>query len=126
LCGKVRYVAKLGRARTLVCHCLDCQKQSGSAFSILVALPAADLSLEGELRTFAGTGDSGRSVHRKFCPECGSPVLTVSPDLPERIALKAGTLDDPGTLAPSVHIWCERAQPWLALPADVPCLARQS
>ncbi len=126
LCGQVRYRARLGRARTLVCHCHACQKQSGSAFSVLLALPAVDVSLDGELATYVGTADSGRTLHRRFCPACGSPVLTVSPEQPERVALKAGTLDDPSTLVPRLHIWCESAQPWVVLPTDAPCLPQQS
>jgi hypothetical protein len=125
LCGQVRYSARTARARAMVCHCRDCQKQSGSAFSVLLALPAADLSLRGELRSFTSTADSGRAVQRRFCPDCGSPVLTESPDRPELAFVKAGTLDDPSWLKPRVHIWCRSAQPWVALPADVPCLPEQ-
>lgn len=126
LCGQVRYRAKLGRARVLVCHCRACQKQSGSAFSVVVTLATDDLHLEGELATFVGTADSGHIIHRRFCPACGSPVLTVSPEQPGRVALKAGTLDDPRPLVPRLHIWCENAQPWVTLPTDTACLPRQS
>jgi hypothetical protein len=126
LCGAVRYRVNTTRSRALVCHCRDCQKQSGSAFSLLLALPAADVTLDGALASYECRGDSGRVVQRRFCPRCGSPVLSVSPDQPERVAIKAGTLDEPERLTPRLHIWCERALPWVVLPTDVPRLARQS
>ncbi len=125
LCGRVRYTASTRRASALVCHCRDCQKQSGSAFSVMFALPAGDLQLMGELATWVGESASGRPVHRRFCPRCGSPVLTESPARPGLAIVKAGTLDDPTWLAPRVQLWCRSAQPWVTLPADVPCLQEQ-
>ena len=115
LCGQVRYSAQAERATAMVCHCRDCQKQSGSAFSVLFALPAADL----------GTADSGRTVHRRFCGECGSPMLTELPARPGLLVVKAGTLDDPAWLRPRLHLWCDSVQPWVSLPSDVPCLPKQ-
>jgi hypothetical protein len=125
LCGRVRYRAHIERARALVCHCRDCQKQSGSAFSVMFALPAEDLRLDGVLRTHVGIAASGRTVHRRFCPDCGSPVLTEVPERPGLAVVKAGTLDDPAWLAPQIQLWCRSAQPWVALPSDVPCLQEQ-
>ncbi|HIV73075.1 MAG TPA: GFA family protein [Candidatus Aquabacterium excrementipullorum] len=125
LCGQVRYTAQAGRATAMVCHCRDCQKQSGSAFSVLFALPEVDLALEGQLRTYATTADSGRTVHRRFCPGCGSPVLTELPERAGLVVVKAGTLDDPAWLRPRMHLWCGSAQPWVTLPTDVPCLDTQ-
>lgn len=125
LCGSVRYRARTARARTLVCHCRACQRQTGSAFSVVLALPASDLSVEGSLRTYAHAADSGRTVHRRFCPACGSPVLTEVPDKPGLVVLKAGTLDDPAGLRPQLHLWCKNAQPWIDLPTDLPCLPEQ-
>lgn len=125
LCGSVRYRACTARSRTLVCHCLACQKQSGSAFSVMLALPASDVELQGEVRAFEHAADSGRRVQRRFCPACGSPLLTALPDQPGLVFLKAGSLDDPSRLQPQMHLWVKRAQPWVALPADRPCLQEQ-
>lgn len=125
LCGQVRYTAQAGRAAAMVCHCRDCQKQSGSAFSVLFALPAVDLDLHGELRTHVGTAASGNTVHRRFCPHCGSPVTTELPARPGLVVVKAGTLDDPTWLRPRMHLWCDSAQPWVPLPTDLPCLPTQ-
>ena len=125
LCGQVRYTAQAGRAAAMVCHCRDCQKQSGSAFSVLFALPAADLAVQGTLRTHISTAASGNIVHRRFCPDCGSPVTTELPARPALVVVKAGTLDDPSWLHPRMHLWCDSAQPWVPLPTDLPCLPTQ-
>jgi hypothetical protein len=59
LCGAVRYTADAEPAIVLVCHCRDCQKFSGSAFGLLIELPQAAVKMQGELKTFTSTGDSG-------------------------------------------------------------------
>lgn len=125
LCGQVRYSARTRQASAMVCHCRACQRQSGSAFSVNLAVPRSDLSWQGELRTHAHQADSGHTVHRRFCPDCGSPVLTESPQRPALVFIKAGTLDEPERIQPTVHLWCEQKQPWVTLPEGMPCLATQ-
>jgi hypothetical protein len=116
LCGAVRYRVT-GRPlplSTTVCNCKECQRSTGSTFSIVVPVRASTFQLEGEpLATFQTTGtDSGENRARKFCPRCGSPVLTVVAETPELVWIKAGTLDDKSWLSPTLEIWCESAQAW--------------
>lgn len=125
LCGQVRYQVSADRAQTVVCHCRHCQKQSGSAFSIMVVAPRASVTLSGELGSYIDRGDSGATVLRRFCPVCGSSVVSEPGSMPAVLAIKAGTLDDVSALRPQAHVWCASAQPWVALPADVPCLQAQ-
>src|SRR4030095_16347895 len=94
LCGKVRYETGAAPVRTGVCHCRNCQKQAGSAFSINVAVPKQALSIKGTLKTYADKGDSGKAVNRRFCPDCGSPIISEAEALPDVVIIKAGTLDD--------------------------------
>jgi hypothetical protein len=115
LCGKVRYSADAEPAFVGVCHCKNCQKQAGTAFSIVVAIPNTALSTRGTLKTFNDRGDSGKAVNRRFCPECGSPILTEAEALPGLAILKAGTLDDASWLKPTMEIFCDSAQPWVSL-----------
>src|SRR5580765_9093163 len=100
LCGKIRYSANAEPAFTGVCHCRNCQKQGGTAFSIVVGVPAAALSVQGEMKTFHDKGDSGKTVDRRFCPDCGSPIVTEVEAMPGMAILKAGTLDDTSWLKP--------------------------
>jgi hypothetical protein len=115
LCGKVRYETEAAPVLTGVCHCRNCQKQAGSAFSINVAVPKQALSIKGTLKTYADKGDSGKAVSRRFCPDCGSPIISEAEALPDVVIIKAGTLDDTSWLNPTTEIFCDSAQPWVQL-----------
>jgi hypothetical protein len=121
LCGKVRYRVPLKPLATVVCHCRHCQRQAGSAFSVVVVISRSALDLEGNLAVFEDRGTSGQKVFRQFCPACGSPVLTDTERAREQglIFIKAGTLDDVADLEPTTHYWTKHAQHWLALPHGV-------
>jgi len=112
LCGAIRYSAETDPAFTAVCHCKNCQKQSGTWASVVVGLPAGSLSITGPLKTFKDKGDSGMAIHRRFCPECGSPIVSDAEAMSALTFLKAGTLDDTSWLKPAMEIYCDSAQPW--------------
>jgi hypothetical protein len=118
LCGQVRYSANADPAFSGVCHCKNCQKQSGTAFSVVIAVPKSALTIRGHLKTYQDHGDSGQPVLRKFCPECGSPILTDVAFMPDLAIIKAGTLDDTSWLDPKMHIFCDSAQGWSPIPAS--------
>jgi hypothetical protein len=118
LCGQVQYVANAEPAIIAVCHCKNCQKQTGTAFSVIVGIPKAALSINGKLKRFHDTGDSGRTVERNFCPECGSPIISDVAIMSDLTFIKAGTLDDTSWLDPKMHIYCDSAQHWSLIPED--------
>ena len=120
LCGQVRYHSDATPLLTGVCHCRDCQKQTGTSFSIIVALPDGALRYEGKMNEFVTIGASGQQVHRHFCGHCGSPIVSIAESMPGMVFLKAGTLDDPSTLSPQMEVWCDTAQPWLESRAGLP------
>jgi len=121
LCGNVRYSGETEQPITAVCHCKNCQKQAGSAFSILVGVPKASFEITGKsLTLYTDMADSGNQVERYFCNNCGSPVYSGSPTSPDMIFIKAGTLDDVSFLNPQVHVWCKSAQPWVQIDEAVP------
>jgi hypothetical protein len=124
LCGEVRYESEAEPVLTALCHCTHCQKQTSSAFSVLVALPKGSLRMEGPpLAFFEDIGDSGLPVLRKFCPQCGSPIVSELVATPDLDWLKAGTLDDPSWLGPQMNIWCSSAQPWVGIDDAIPAYA---
>jgi len=120
LCGQYSYVINADPLMTLACHCKNCQRQSGSALSINVGFPAAALESEGELAVFDDTADSGNIVHRHFCKTCGSPVYSTLDAAPGLVLIKAGTLDNTEAVSPQMHVWCDSAQPWVDISADLP------
>src|SRR5258707_3189935 len=100
LCGKIRYTSTAEPVMTAICHCTNCQKQAGTAFSVVVAVPKGALSISGPLKTYNETGSSGKPVRRNFCPECGSPITTDVEALPDLVFIKSRTLDDTRALTP--------------------------
>jgi hypothetical protein len=112
LCGRVRYTLTGDPAFSGLCHCRNCQRYTGSSFEAVVAYPASAVSVEGELKTYQDTGDSGKAVFRRFCPSCGSGVLAEAEALPGVVIMLAGTLDDLSTYQPGMEIYCKSAQPW--------------
>ena len=83
-CGKIRYAITEVPQLVYTCHCKDCQRQTGSAFSIFVVVPRATLHVEGDtLATYVTVGaDTGEERQRQFCSKCGSPVVTLLADQP--------------------------------------------
>jgi hypothetical protein len=116
LCGKVRWTATAPPMFQGVCHCTDCQRQTGTAFSVVAAFGESDVTITGELKTYRNIGTSGSEVQRRFCGDCGSPIVSVPAASHGMVFMKAGTLDDTSILAPTVHVWCDSRQSWLGLP----------
>src|SRR3954454_15014679 len=114
LCGAVTYSADADPVVQAACHCTDCQRQTGNPFSVIVAVPRATLSVEGNtISSFVTIGeDHGGETERSFCSACGSPVFSIAAVLPEMAFIKAGSLDDASWLEPSVEAWTSSAQPW--------------
>lgn len=118
-CGKVSYESSAEPAFTGVCHCKECQRQSGSAFAVVIGVPTAALTVTGELKTYVATADSGKPNVRKFCPNCGSTILS-EPDAFAGVSIvRAGTLDDTSWVKPGMQIYCEAMQPWVSLGGDM-------
>ncbi len=125
-CGAVRYRVVGEPVVLAVCHCSECQRQSGSAFGMSLIVPKKSFQiLSGETKTFTRKADSGREVECVFCPECGTRVYHV-PGLPgDNLNIKPGTLDDRSWLVPAVHVWTRSKQPWVPIPEGVPCVEEQ-
>jgi hypothetical protein len=123
-CGKVRYSIRGGASRLNICHCRDCQRQSGSAFGMSLIIEPTAFRLEaGQLKEFQTTADSGRRKTCAFCPDCGVRIYNATSAL---MAVKAGTLDDTSQLEPHAHYWTISRQPWTVLPDGIPCFRESS
>jgi len=114
LCGAVTYTASGAPMVQAVCHCTDCQRQTGNPFSVIVGVPEAAFAIEGEtLSSFATVGeDHGGETSRSFCSNCGTPVFSRAAAMPELVFIKAGSLDDASWLQPAVEVWTRSEQPW--------------
>jgi hypothetical protein len=121
LCGAVRYRSDAEPVMQVVCHCETCRKNSGSAFSMNVAVPQDRLRIEsGSPRRYEDhSGASGKAFYRFFCGDCGSHIYSHGPAYGAIAFIKAGTLDDPSWVAPNLHIWCAEKLPWVDIPEGV-------
>ena len=117
-CGQLRATATGTPVRISVCHCLNRQKRSGSAFAAQVRFPAAQVTVTGEAKTYTATGDNG-AAHFHFCPDCGATVTFTNDSVPDTIAVALGAFDDPYFVIPTVSVWEERQHEWLEIAGDI-------
>jgi hypothetical protein len=102
------------------CHCLNCQRQTGSAFVINLLIEDEHVELlSGELHATGVPRDDGSVQTISRCPSCQVAVLS-DYGWPELKFLRAGTLDDPSAVRPDVHIYTRSKLPWVVLPDGVP------
>jgi hypothetical protein len=101
--------------RISVCHCLACQRRSGSAFAVQARFGEDHVRIEGPAREFTRTSDEGESRTFSFCPECGATVFYRSDSAPGIIAIAVGAFADPAFPAPRISVWEARKHPWVTL-----------
>jgi hypothetical protein len=121
MCGAVRY--RLGAEPLVVhcCHCLHCQRQTGSAFVINVVIEADRVELlQGEPVAVDVPREPENGVQTVYrCPTCQVAVYSIYTSPTYRF-VRAGTLDDPSAVEPDVHIFTRSKLPWVRLPDGVP------
>ncbi|MCA8926515.1 MAG: GFA family protein [Alphaproteobacteria bacterium] len=127
-CGHVAYEAEADPARTVVCHCTDCQTHSASAFGVVVPVRVADFRLTaGTLKTWVKTAESGNRRALTFCPECGTRIHG-GPEQPaagDVFSLRVGTIRQRAAFVPQRQVWCRSRQPWTLDLAAIPGTERQ-
>ena len=113
LCGALRYAIDAPVAELRACHCVHCQKTSGSGGSVNAILPSSVFRVtQGTPKRYAVLADSGRTLNRYFCGDCGSPIYSQRANNTEFVALRIGTLDDPPPMKITANIWTRSARPW--------------
>ena len=116
LCGAVRYSVTDPPAKIIACHCTHCQKTSGAGCSHNVAVKAAQFRLtQGTPKRYDDRADSGNILYRFFCGDCGSPLYSQRSATPDIMVVKAGTLDDSGSMQVAMNIWTRSARPWMSI-----------
>jgi hypothetical protein len=105
--------------RVSVCHCLACQRRTGSVFGAQARFDAGQVGPEGAFREYVRrSDDGGRSVYR-FCPDCGATVFYTTDETPGFVAVPVGAFADPSFPAPERSVWEKRRHPWVQLPDGV-------
>ena len=112
-CGAIAYEAEVDPARTVICHCIDCQTLSGAAFRASVPARVEDFRLlKGSPRIYVKTAESGNRRIQAFCGDCGSPFYSADAVGPKIYNLRIGVMAERAALPPQREIWCESALPW--------------
>jgi hypothetical protein len=121
-CGVVRYRLTSEPMFVHCCHCLNCQRQTGSAFVINLLIEADRVELlSGEPEPVDVPRDDGSTQRIHRCPDCQVAVYSEY-GRPEVRFVRGGTLDEPSSVAPDVHIFTRSKLPWVTLPEDVPAV----
>lgn len=126
-CGEIRYDIVGTPTSLVVCHCTDCQRQSGGAFGMGLIVDQADFRLtRGTPKSLTSTSEAGRAKLGAFCPDCGTRIYHKAERRKGTVWVKPGTLDDTRWLKPSRHIWTGSKQPWVIIPDGVEAREKQS
>ena len=95
MCGEIAYEYTGEPQVTALCHCTDCQKWSGGAYTSNVVVPRSDFKItKGSPKNYNVKGDSGKMNNHWFCGTCGSSLYTELEIMPDAVAIKAGGIDD--------------------------------
>ena len=117
LCGAVRYAVNGEPVRIAQCHCDDCRRVTGSSFATNVFVKKKDLTvLQGTTKSYRHTADSGNTMTKEFCPECGSQLFGWSSGGPGVRSIKVGSIDDASFVEPQIEVFASKALPFTQHP----------
>ncbi|HEX4737126.1 MAG TPA: GFA family protein [Allosphingosinicella sp.] len=120
-CGALALECRGEPLKVSLCHCLDCQRRTGSAFSVAVFYPREQVSaLRGETASFERGSASGFDVTFRFCPRCGTNLWWEPARLPELVGIAIGGFADSAFPAPEQAVWSKDRHQWLDVLADIP------
>jgi hypothetical protein len=117
-CGQLRIEVR-GEPRGVgVCHCLECQRRTGSVFAALASF-RAPWRVAGNATEYVRAGDAGARFRFRFCPVCGSTVFHTEEGADGSVGVSVGAFGDPAFPAPQVSVYDCRRHPWVTLPRGV-------
>lgn len=115
-CGAVRYETSGTFAFSFQCHCRECQRATGTGHAPAFAIGADKTRLTGPVKYYGHVSDTGAPTNTGFCPECGSPIVSITERFPERFYFLFATLDDPSCFEPEFAVFADLSPPWDPVP----------
>ena len=125
LCGAVRWESADPPITTRACWCRDCQYLGAGSGTVGACFRTAAFKVVGKTSDFSSVADSGNRMHRRFCPDCGTPLFSEAEARPHLIFVRAGTFDDPNLANPAMTIWTSSAPRWACIDAALPRAEKQ-
>jgi hypothetical protein len=120
LCGAVTVRLTAPPIAVRACWCRLCQYLAAGSETVNVIFAADVVHIAGQLTDYDSTAESDNIMYRRFCPVCGTPMLSASEARPDRIIIRAGALEPRENLKPSQIIWTSQAPAWARLDPTIP------
>ena len=124
-CGNLRVTTSGEPLEVCACSCLNCQRETGGAFSYEAIYPEAAVSIAGERKAWRRKVDSGRWIETQFCPTCGVGVCSRMEFWPEAISVSVGCFADPKYAKPEKLYWASRCHRWLDFTVGIELIETQ-
>ena len=104
-----------------VCHCLACQRRTGSAFGMQAAFEPEQVKVVGRFKDYSRISDEADQKEHvfHFCPDCGSQVFYTEPSEPDLIVVSVGSFADPSFPPPTESGYESRRHSWVTLPETI-------
>jgi hypothetical protein len=119
-CGQLALTCEGEPKKVSMCHCLDCQRRTGSAFSVAVFYEREKVRVDhGITHSFERNSASGFPVNFHFCPKCGSNIFWEARRLPALIGVAIGAFADPAFPVPEQSVWTKDKHGWIGLPEEM-------
>lgn len=122
-CGQLQAHAVGEPVRVSVCHCLACQRRTGSVFGAQARFPREAVTVVGDSAEYVRVGDEGTKATFRFCPKCGATVCYTLEGLADAIAIPVGAFADPSFPPPSFSVYEERMHSWVGMPGGMERMA---
>ena len=120
-CGQLTLICSGEPAKVSLCHCLDCQRRTGSLFSVAAFFSRARVAFgDGKSARYRRESASGFTVTFHFCPACGSSLWWEPERMPHLIGVAAGAFADPAFPMPEQAVWASNQHEWIAFPDELP------
>lgn len=119
LCGAVQYNSQGPTLFSVICHCRDCQRASGSGGVPVLGVPKASFSYSGPVKQSSVRGSSGLPAVRNFCSECGCLLFGTPESAPDMVTIYVGSLDDSASFSPTDALFTGQRPPWAKLAAQL-------
>lgn len=118
-CGQLTVTTEEDPIRISICHCLACQRRTGSLFGAQARFRRAAVTISGVSTPYVRVGDSGGKATFHFCPSCGSTVHYEIEGMDDAVAVPVGAFADPTFPWPSVSVYEARKHAWVQLPEPI-------